>query len=218
MTSTSQESHPITVVPATTEHWTDIQVLFANTPCWCQYYRVTSSEYGRSSRDQLFEHWLAERKEALHRQLEGETPPGVLAYLGDTIVGWCGIGVRAEMGRLVRSRTIPKVDDRPVWSIVCFLVRPGYRRRGVARVLLRGAIETARSFSAPALEAYPVDPSEQPGNKPIHTSAAYVGTIAMFEQEGFQRVTQTTATSAGLTRWLVRLDLARSESVQQPHH
>ncbi len=52
--------------------------------------------------------------------------------------------LRTEMERLGRSRTIPKVDERPVWSVVCFVVRPGYRRRGVARALLEAAISYAR--------------------------------------------------------------------------
>jgi GNAT superfamily N-acetyltransferase len=127
----------------------------------------------------------------------------MIAYLEDEIAGWCGFGVRQEMERLVRSRTIPAVDDRPVWSIVCFLVRPGYRRRGIARALLQGAIECAREHGAPALEAYPVDP----GQTRISTSFAYVGTLAMFEKAGFQRITETAARSAGLPRWIVRLEL-----------
>jgi GNAT superfamily N-acetyltransferase len=105
---------------------------------------------------------------------------------------------------LARSRTIPAVDDLPVWSIICFLVRTGYRRRGVARALLQGAIECARSYGAPAIEAYPVDP----GGKRISTSFAYVGTITMFEAAGFRRVLVTQARSASLARWLARLDLA----------
>lgn len=88
------------------------------------------------------------------------------------------------MERLVRSRTIPAVENRPVWAIVCFLVRTGYRRRGVAGALLRGAIECARLHGAPALEAYPVDP----GGKRIDATSAYVGTCAVFEREGFRRV------------------------------
>jgi len=97
-----------------------------------------------------------------------------------------------------------------VWSIVCFLVRPGYRRIGVARALLRGAIEWARSHGAPALEALPVDLSEQPGGKRIHTSDAYVGHHRYVEGEGFVRVMETSARSGGLTRWLVRLDLSNT--------
>jgi GNAT superfamily N-acetyltransferase len=90
-----------------------------------------------------------------------------------------------------------------VWSIVCFLVRTGYRRQGVARALLRGAIRTARAHGAPALEAYPVNPA----GKRISTSFAYVGTVAMFEREGFAPVAETAAHSAGLPRWLMRLEL-----------
>lgn len=197
------DQSPIIVVPATPERWPDIEQLFANIPCWCQYWRLSSSEYGRLKEGQQLEQWVAERKEGLRRQLEAPTPPGVLAYLEDILVGWCGLGPRASMQRLVRSRTILAVDDLPVWSIVCFLVRAGYRRRGVARALLHGAIQCARLHGAPALEAYPVDP----GAKRISSSFAYVGTLAMFEAAGFRRVLETSARSAGLPRQLVRLDL-----------
>jgi GNAT superfamily N-acetyltransferase len=107
------------------------------------------------------------------------------------------------MERLVRSRTIPLVDDRPVWSVVCFLVRTGYRRKGVAQALLQGAIDCAREHGAPALEAYPIDPE----GRRVSTSLAYVGTTAMFERAGFRRVVETSARSAGLPRWLMRLEL-----------
>lgn len=198
------DQSPITVLPATGEHWPDIETLFAKTPCWCQYWRVSAGEYGRLSKGELLEHKLAERRNALRSQLERPTPPGVIAYIGDRIVGWCGFGPRPEMERLVRSRTIPAVDNRPVWSIVCFLVRTGYRRRGVARALLHGAIECAGSYGAPALEAYPVDP----GGKRLDTAFAYVGTLSMFEQAGFRRVMETSARSAGHSRLLVRLELS----------
>jgi GNAT superfamily N-acetyltransferase len=81
----------------------------------------------------------------------------MLAYMDDTVVGWCALGPRSEMGRLQRSRTIPVVDDRPVWSIVCFVVRAGYRHKGVARALLDGTIGYARDCGVVALESYPVD-------------------------------------------------------------
>jgi GNAT superfamily N-acetyltransferase len=204
MAAKPSDQGPITVVPATPERWPDIEQLFAHIPCWCQYWRASASEYGRLSKGQLREHQLAERRNTLRNQLERSTPPGVIAYLDDLIVGWCGFGPRYEMERLVRSRTIPAVDNRPVWAIVCFLVRSGYRRRGVARALLHGAIECARSHGAPTLEAYPVDPD----GKRIDGTFAYVGTLPMFEQAGFQRVIETSARSAGLPRWLMRLELS----------
>jgi len=199
----ASQTTPITVVPATAESWRDIEDLFAQVPCWCQYWRLSASEYGRASKGKLRQGLLAERRKALHDQLDHSTPPGVIAYFEGRIVGWCGFGLRSEMERLVRSRTIPAVDNRPVWAIVCFLVRSGFRRRGVARALLHGAIECARSLGAPAIEAYPVDP----GGKRIDTAFAYVGTLAMFESQGFHRVMETSARSAGLARWLMRLEL-----------
>jgi GNAT superfamily N-acetyltransferase len=206
LTVKPSDKSTITVVPATMERWPDIEELFAQIPCWCQYWRVSASEYGRISKEQLLEHQLAKRRNALRSQLERPTLPGVVAYIDSRTVGWCGFGPRYEMERLVRSRTIPAVDNRPVWSIVCFLVRSGYRRRGVARALLEGAIECARSHGAPALEAYPVDPVGQR----INTNFAYVGTVSMFEQAGFRRVIETSARSAGLPRWLMRLELSAS--------
>jgi GNAT superfamily N-acetyltransferase len=203
VTSDSLAHSPIEVFPATPDDWPDIEEFFTKTPCWCQYWRQSASEYGRSSKEELYERVLPKRRNGLRKQLQGATPPGILAYLDGKLVGWCGIGPRSEMERLVRSRTIPAVDDLPVWSIVCFLVRAGYRRRGVARALLRGAIECARSFGAPALEAYPVDPMEER----IEAASAYVGTLSMFQREGFRPVIKTAARSAGLSRWLVRLEL-----------
>jgi ribosomal protein S18 acetylase RimI-like enzyme len=59
--------------------------------------------------------------------------PGLLAYKDGTVAGWCGLGPRSHIGRLMRSRTIPVIDDLQAWSVTCFVVRPAHRRRGVAR-------------------------------------------------------------------------------------
>lgn len=193
---------PIEVVPATADRAGDVVAMLGSSACWCTYYRLSAGDYGRVSSGEL-EEAVHERRRLMYERLHGETAPGMLAYLDGTAVGWCGIGPRAEFTRLQRSRTIPSVDDKPVWSIVCFLVGPGLRRRGVATALLAGAIRYARSRGAPALEAYPVDTD----GRRIDTASAYVGTTAMFERAGFRRVTETTARSAGLARWVMRLDL-----------
>jgi GNAT superfamily N-acetyltransferase len=203
MPATDARPVNITTVPASPERWADVARLFEHVPCWCQSYRASAGDYGRVSKQELLTRALAQRQAALRQQVAGPTPPGVLAYVAGDVVGWCGVGPRQSFQRLVRSRTIPAVDERPVWSLVCFLVRTGYRRQGVARALLRGAIDTARAHGAPALEAYPVNP----GGKRLSTSFAYVGTVAMFERAGFERVAETAARSAGLPRWLMRLAL-----------
>ena len=57
-----------------------------------------------------------------------KTPDGAVAYDGDTVVGWAAVAPRAELP-FARSRKIPYVDELPAWSVWCFRVRPGHRRR-----------------------------------------------------------------------------------------
>lgn len=188
----------IEVVPATPERWDDVAAILGGhgeRGCWCQYWRRSSGDYRALG--------PGGGRRALHDRLGRWPVPGALAYLDGVPVGWCGIGPRTEMERLARSRTIPTVDDRPVWSIVCFLVRVGYRRRGVARALLDGAVMYARAEGAVGLEAYPIDPA----GERVDVAFAYVGTTSMFEAAGFRRVLETASRSAGRPRWLMRLDL-----------
>jgi GNAT superfamily N-acetyltransferase len=186
----------IEVVPATAERWPDLVILFGGhgeLGCWCQYWRRSSSAYGRGG--------PGSGEANLRRQVEdGQPPPGLIAYLDGEPAGWLGFWPRDRLERLVRSRTIPKVDDVPVWSIVCFLIRVGYRRKGVARALLEGAVAFARDAGVPALEAYPIDPE---GSR-VDVSFGYVGFTPMFEAAGFVPVMETDARSAGRPRVLMR--------------
>lgn len=191
---------PIEIHPATADRFDDVATLLGpqqqDAPaCWCLYFRLTSSEFGAV-------HGAA-RPQLLRDLCSREDAPGVLAYLDGEPVGWCALGPRAEMGRLERSRTIPRIDDVPVWSIVCFVVRPGFRRRGVAGALLEGAVEYARSRGATMVEGYPADTA----GERISTAFAYVGTTGMFERAGFHRVVETAARTGGKPRILMRRQL-----------
>jgi GNAT superfamily N-acetyltransferase len=75
------------------------------------------------------------------------------------------------------------VDAAPVWSLSCFYVRRGYRRRGVASALIAAALKAARRAGAPALEAYPVDTARAES-----TSNVFTGTAAAFRRAGFKTV------------------------------
>jgi GNAT superfamily N-acetyltransferase len=193
-------SRRLEVVPATADRWPDLISLFEGDGplgCWCQYWRRSSHAFSTGG--------PGSGETNLDAQVRAGPPaPGVIAYLDGEPAGWCGFGPRATLERLVRSRTIPVVDDLEVWSVVCFKVRVGYRRRGVATALLAGAIEYARSMAAPAIEAYPIDPD---GHR-LDVGFSYVGFTSMFEAAGFHRVLETGARSAGRPRILMRLDLA----------
>jgi GNAT superfamily N-acetyltransferase len=186
------------IVPATVDRWSDVSEVLDGSGeqgCWCQAWRGADARAVSGGKS---------RPELLREQMQGEPPaPGYVAYLDGVAVGWVGVGVRTETPRLRHSRTIPALDDLPVWSIGCFRIRPGYRRRGIATALLAGVVEAARHAGAPGVEAYPIDP----GGDRVEVGAGFVGIASMFDAAGFRRVLVTDAKSGGLPRLLVRLDL-----------
>jgi len=149
---------------------------------------------------------VPELRARLQSLAESPEPPGLVAFDGGRAVGWVSLGPRMDFERIVRSRVIPKIDDRPVWSIVCFAVSESARGRGIARVLLDAAVEHARARGATAIEAYPV---RLPDGKPVHPDAAFTGTLPMFERAGFTVVADRASDpSSDRQRVVVRLDLA----------
>jgi GNAT superfamily N-acetyltransferase len=148
---------------------------------------------------------VPELRARLRSQAESDLPPGLVAFDGDRAVGWISLGPRTDFERIVRSRVIPTIDDRPVWSIVCFAVSRTARGRGVARRLLDAAIDWAREHGAEALEAYPVRTDE---SEAIHPDAAFTGTLPMFERVGFRVVADRASDpSSSRQRVVVRREL-----------
>jgi GNAT superfamily N-acetyltransferase len=196
--SSASAKTEIHVQPATVARWPDVVTMLGgdlDKGCWCQAWR---------GRDEVAVQANETRRETTRRQIElGDPPPGYLAYIDDEVVGWAGVSVRTRTPRLVNSRTIPQIDDSPVWSIGCFLVRVGHRRKGVASALLDGVVEAARKAGVPGIEAYPIDPV----GRRASSNFAFVGLASMFDRAGFRRVMETNAHSDHLPRLLVRLEL-----------
>jgi GNAT superfamily N-acetyltransferase len=166
--------------------------------CWCQFWRLRSKDFSAKKVPQL--------RQRL-RDLSAASPaPGLVALRGDRAVGWCSLGPREDFARLEHSRTIPRLDDVPVWSIVCFAVSKTARGDGVAGALLDGAMRWARKQGATTLEAYPVDIK---AGVAMNSNSAFMGTLPMFERAGFRVVADTAATADGRPRVVVRRELQR---------
>ena len=187
------------IEPATEVRFDDVATMLgpknpASSVCWCLSHRIDS----RTNRELIG----PARGEYMHELTRRPAAPGVLAYDGDEVVGWAAIAPRSELP-FERSTKIPHVDDLPVWSLFCIRVRPGHRGRGIAPVLITGAVDYAASKGAPAVEGYPVD---NQGQK-VDTTMAYVGTRSLFEKAGFTTVADTTAVSGGFPRIVMRRSL-----------
>jgi GNAT superfamily N-acetyltransferase len=121
--------------------------------------------------------------------VDSGTVPGILAYLQERPIGWCSVAPREQFPVLDRSRLLKRVDNRPVWSIVCFFVARPYRRQGLSSLLIRGALEYAKGQGATIVEAYPVD-KESPKNTSVE---AFTGFAKTFERLGFKQVIRRSA-------------------------
>ena len=108
-------------------------------------------------------------------------PPGLLAFDGDVAVGWCQLTPRDALPWLDRTWRLKRVDDVPVWSLSCFYVRKGYRKRGVTSALIAAALDAAKRAGASALEAYPLDANLTP-------STSHTGYASTFARAGFKIV------------------------------
>jgi GNAT superfamily N-acetyltransferase len=165
-----------TVRPLTPELWPALEDLFgehgACNGCWCMYWRIGAA-YRSRPRDM--------NKKAFREVVKRGPPPGLLAFDGDVAVGWCQLTPRDTLPWLDRAWRLKRVDGVPVWSISCFYVRKGYRKRGVSSSLIRAALETAKLAGAPALEAYPLDAELTPG-------ASWTGYASTFARAGFKIV------------------------------
>ncbi|HYN65494.1 MAG TPA: GNAT family N-acetyltransferase [Ornithinibacter sp.] len=194
--SGSWETHPVT--PDRFDDFADVVNPNRRAEsCWCLSHRLRQQEIRELGGD-----GPDSRERAMRALCEREHPPGVVTYLDGVAVGWCNIGPRSDIPRLVRSTLILPTDDLPVWSIVCIVVRGGHRRKGVVGRLLEGAVAYAEANGAPAVEAHPVDP---PGR--MDTTMAFVGTRSMFEKAGFEVVGTTDAVASKLPRIVMRRTL-----------
>ena len=99
--------------------------------CSCMRWRMTSAAFRRSPKQ--------ERIEALEELVRIGTPVGILAYYEEELVAWCSIAPRASYAALERSRVLPRIDDTPVWSVVCLFVdrHLDFRRQGLTCRLLQ---------------------------------------------------------------------------------
>jgi GNAT superfamily N-acetyltransferase len=176
----------LTVRPLTPERFGDLEAIFdakgcsVARGCWCMYYRVSGKgDLTRPSADNQ----RRSKKSALKALAAKGPPPGLIGYRGNTPVGWISLGPREDYAKLARSPVMKPVDEQPVWSIVCFVVPSEFRKQGVARELLSGAIAYAKKRGIKLLEAYPVDKS---ATSPA--DASWFGSKRMYDEAGFHEV------------------------------
>jgi GNAT superfamily N-acetyltransferase len=179
-----RRSTRLEVRPLTPDRWDDLVALFNARGgsqvrgCWCMFYR-------RAGRDDVpvgtsrAEH----NRRALKALVDRGTTPGLIGYRDGKPVAWVSLGPREDYAKLARSPVMKPVDDKPVWSVVCFYTALEARGEGLSEVMLAHAAEYARRNGARLLEAYPVD-------KPARgrDDSMWFGAKRMYDRAGFVEV------------------------------
>ena len=186
----ARQGMTLKIRPLTPSLWPCFEELFRDSAtcsrCWCMYWRIGAAYRERPS---------ASNRAALRKVVKHGPPPGLLAFDGDVAVGWCQVTPRDQVPQLDREWRLKRVDDLPVWSLSCFYVRKGYRKRGVTSALIAAALKAAKRAGAPALEAYPLD-------RRLSPSSTSTGVVTTFKRAGFKTVARHVP-----PRPIMRLDL-----------
>jgi len=129
-------------------------------------------------------------RKAMKAIVDSGEVPGILAYTGNVPVGWCSVAPRPSFPVLNRSRILKKIDESPVWSIVCFFVDKNYRNKGLSVQLLQAVIEYVKKRGGTVLEGYPVEPKKDK----MPAAFAWTGLASAFRKAGFLEVARRSDT------------------------
>ena len=217
------EPDDLSIVPANHASWADLKAVFGerdySSRCNCQRFKTRGWFWEQATDDQ--------RRAQLRDQANCDDPgatstTGLVAYLREpgerdpgkqgTPVGWVAVEPRTEYPRLLGLPTVwkgrpdeDKADDS-VWSVTCFVVRKGYRKRGITYALAAAAVDCARANGAVALEAYAM--LTQPG-KEITWGELHVGARQVFADAGFTEVSRPSVRRAVMR---IDFDVSPAES------
>jgi GNAT superfamily N-acetyltransferase len=179
------------VRPVTKARWSDLVEMFDRPvvrTCFCMYYRKTGGSGTGAG---------APNRRAMKALVDRGTVPGLIGYEDGVPVAWVSLGPREDYAKLRRSPIMKPVDERPVWSIVCFFVDDEARGRGLSERMLAAAVDYARSQGARLLEAYPVDK-----DGPSHPDSMFFGAKSMYDRAGFREVARRKPTRPVVRRTL----------------
>jgi GNAT superfamily N-acetyltransferase len=171
--------------PLAPERWKDLLALFGERGacggCWCMSWRLKRPEFVAGTGEK--------NKRAFKRLVDKNAPTGILAYTDDEPIGWCSIAPREDFVRLELHRTLKRIDEKPVWSVVCLFVAKPYRNQGLSVALIKGAAEWAKSQGATLIEAYPTEPG-----KKLPDPFVWTGLASAFRKAGFKEVARPSRT------------------------
>lgn len=166
--------------PVTKENWKDFEQLFgekgACAGCWCMSWLLSKKDFDANKG--------AGNKKKMKKLVDSNREPGILAYIKNEPVGWCAVAPREKYIRMEKSRVLQRIDDKPVWSIVCFFIHKDYRRQGLSVELLNAVKAFVKIKKGKIIEGYPVEPK----SGKTADVFAWTGLASAFRKAGFKEI------------------------------
>lgn len=185
----------VDIFPLTPKRWSDFEALLgpkgALGGCWCMWWRLTRREFEKQQG--------TGNRRAMKKIVDSGVVPGLLAYKNGEPVGWCSVAPREQYTSLERSRVLKRLDDKPVWSLVCFYIHKKQHGQRISEKLIRGAIEYVKSRGAKIVEAYPTVPR---GRK-LPPVSSFMGLPHIFLKVGFVECKRA-STSKMIMRYIIQ--------------
>jgi GNAT superfamily N-acetyltransferase len=128
---------------------------------------------GGESGDEWAGRTWQQNRDDLAARVRAGTTTGTLAYVDGKLAGWCNASPRAAYPGDAKGP-----DDDRIGFVACFVISPPYRRHGLARQLLAGAVDRLTRDGMTSVQAHP-------GTDPQNAASSYRGTVPLFEQAGF---------------------------------
>lgn len=138
--------------------------------CYCYSYHFTGTN----------DEWTKENnRAAVIKLIRDNKMRGYLAYDGDQVVGWCNANDKLNFQSFAQE----ELGNKKICSIVCFLMDPAYRRKGIAQKILQQICLDYKDKGYEYIEAYP--------RKEDHSCEKnYHGHPGMYEKNDFAIVSE----------------------------
>lgn len=120
---------------------------------------------------------------AVSQMIQEGSMKGYLAFVNDKPIAWCNVNDRNNYQRLTQIYKLEDSPDQKICSIVCFLVSPEYRGKGITKIFLNKVIDDYASNDYHYIEAYP----DKSGNS---CEKNYKGPMSLYEKNDFEIINE----------------------------
>ena len=149
-------------------------MVFDENPDWskcnCYSFHITGTT----------EQWNKEDKRAsVINLINAGAMKGYLAYSNRKTVGWCNANDRVNYQALDRTYNLDDASRLKICSVVCFLIHPHFRNKGIAGKLLEKIIDDYSSNHFDYIEAYPA-------KEEFSCERNYKGPFRLYKNHGFE--------------------------------